>query len=278
MGEKFVLLLKRFLGTLTRKFLGSHVSGLVVNSENGRLVVSPDDYGVGRWLRWSGGYGKEEIERLKPYLSPESRVLIIGAHIGALAIPISQLCQETIAIEANPFSYELLTTNITLNAAKNIQGINIAVSNKNEKIPFLLNKINSGGSKRVPKIKDFKYYYDNPKTILIDAVSLDSYLKNPTFDVVVMDIEGSEYYALQGMQDILSQTKRLVIEFSPHHLKNVSGVTVEEFLAVISPHFSRLKIPSQNLYLNHDDFLPHLQKMFEKNQGDESLMFEKAFD
>ncbi|MGH7427267.1 MAG: hypothetical protein ACREJ4_02740, partial [Candidatus Methylomirabilaceae bacterium] len=62
-----------------------------------------------------------------------------------------------------------------------------------------------------------------------------------------MDIEGSEYFALQGMQKILAHARVLVVEFLPHHLKNVSGVTVEQFLSVIPPHFRTLTIPSKGL-------------------------------
>jgi hypothetical protein len=47
------------------------------------------------------------------------------------------------------------------------------------------------------------------------------------------------------LQDILSKTKLLSVEFIPHYLKNVSGVTVEQFLSVITPHFSKMTIPSK---------------------------------
>jgi len=254
--------------------LGTYVFAVAVNSANGLFLVDLEDNVVGKQLRNFGQYGLDEIERLKPYITLESRVLIVGAHIGALAIPISRLCKEVVAIEANPITYNLLVKNIALNAISNCCAINIAASDKEEDICFLLSRKNSGGSKRVPLKKEYIYYYDNPEEIEVEAASLDRYLSNTNFDVVVMDIEGSEYFALQGMQNILSQCKLLAIEFLPHHLKNVSGVTVEQFLSAIPSHFSRLTIPSQQVTLNAPDFLRYLSEMYDRDCGDDSILFE----
>jgi FkbM family methyltransferase len=275
MRRKLALAVQALIAAFTRKILGVHVYALIAKTDNGLFAVDPEDFGVGRKLRTRGKYCLDEIERLKPHITPESRVLIVGAHIGALAIPISKLCKNVVAIEANPNTYDLLTTNIALNSASNCRAINIAASDKEENIEFLLSRANTGGSKRVPKIKQYRYYYDKPETISIKAVSLDGYLKEKDFDIVVMDIEGSEYFALQGMQGILSKCKLLVVEFLPHHLKNVSGVTVEQFLSAIEPYFSALTIPSKRLKLSAPEFLSHLTEMYNLDQDDEGIIFEK---
>ncbi|MBE3094206.1 MAG: FkbM family methyltransferase [Actinobacteria bacterium] len=270
------LLIQALIGAFTRKILGTHVYALIAKSDSGLFAVDPEDCGVGRELRMTGKYGLDEIERLKPHITLDSRVLIVGAHVGTLAIPISKLCKDVVAIEANPATYDLLTINIALNSSSNCQAINIAASDKDENIEFLLSRANSGGSKRVPIIKEFMYYYDNPKIISVKAVSLDNYLKEKDFDIVVMDIEGSEYFALQGMQEIIAKCKLLAVEFLPHHLKNVSGVTVAQFLSVIAPHFSKLTIPSKQLSLNAPDFISHLTNMYNLEQGDEGIIFQKV--
>lgn len=275
MGLRLALAIQKLMSAFTKNYLGVYVYALIAKSDNGLFAIDPKDFGVGRKLRKCGNYGLDEIERLKPHITPDSRVLIVGAHIGTLAIPISKLCKNVVAIEANPNTYDLLKINIALNSASNCQAINIAASDKEENIDFLLNTANSGGSKRTPKIKKFMYYYDNPKKISIKAVSLDRYLKEKDFDIIVMDIEGSEYFALKGMQEILSQCKLLALEFLPHHLKNVSGVTVEQFLSVIEPYFSVMTIPSKQLKLSTSEFLSHLTEMYNLEQEDEGIIFEK---
>jgi FkbM family methyltransferase len=170
-----------------------------------------------------------------------------------------------------------LEINLTLNKVANCQAMNIAASDKAGPIEFLLSRANSGGSKRVPAVKEFIYYYDNPQTIAVEGFRLDDRLTEKAFDLIVMDIEGSEYFALQGMQKILRASKVLAVEFLPHHLKNVSRVTVADFVALIEPHFSLMTIPSQRREVPRADFgfRRALQEMYDADQGDAGLVFEK---
>ena len=78
------------------------------------------------------------------------------------------------------------------------------------------------------------------------------------------------------MQRILSKSKLLEVEFVPHHLKNVSSVSVETFLSLIKPHFNKLTIPSLNITAEPEEFSNHLEKMFQMNQVDEGIIFEKV--
>ena len=275
MKLELALAIQALKAAFTKRILGPHVYALVVKSDRGLFAVDPEDYGVGGELRMTGRYGAAEIQRLKAYMAPDSKVLIVGAHVGTLAIPISELRKKVVAVEANPATYELLTINIALNSASNCQALNIASSDKEESIEFLMSRANSGGSKRVPKVK-WLYYYDKPEIISVKAASLDEYLEEKEFDIVVMDIEGSEYFALLGMQKILSKCKVLAVEFLPHHLKNVSGITVEQFLSVIEPHFSRMTIPSKRLKVGAQEFGRYLTEMYNLEQGDEGIIFEKV--
>jgi FkbM family methyltransferase len=249
----------------------------IAKTKYGLFAVDPEDCGFGLHLLRQSSYGKVEIENLKQYIKSESAVLIVGAHIGYLAIPLSKCCKKVVAIEANPITYKLLTINISLNGVSNCQAINIAANDKCESIDFLLSRANTGGSKRVPIIKDYIYYYDKPQTVSVSAVSLDDYLNEKGFDLIIMDIEGSEYFALKGMQEILEKSKVLVVEFLPHHLRNVGGVSVEEFLAVIESHFSTLIIPSKQLKVDKLKFKESLKEMYDKDLGDEGLIFEKCY-
>jgi hypothetical protein len=90
-----------------------------------------------------------------------------------------------------------------------------------------------------------------------------------------MDIEGSEYFALQGMQRILKGSRALAVEFLPHHLKNVSGVSVQQFLSLIEPQFSTLTIPSREVRVERANFQSTLQRMYDADQADDGIIFEK---
>jgi len=59
---------------------------------------------------------------------------------------------------------------------------------------------------------------------MVEGIVLDDFMKLKSFDLIFVDIEGSEYFAFKGMQKIFKQSKVLITEFVPHHLKNVSSV------------------------------------------------------
>ena len=216
---------KKIKSKRIRKKLGNNIKAIITNSENGLFAVDPEDLEVGQKLL-SGGFGIEEVQRLKKFIDNKSKVLIVGTHIGSLAIPLSKHCKEVTAIEANPNTYELLEINLQLNNAENVTPHNIFASDSQEKVEFLLNTVNSGGSKRKPKKSSFLYDFDNPEIIELESHRLDDYLPEHDYDLILMDIEGSEYFAMKGMKDILSNCKTLVVEFLPHHLKNVADIDV----------------------------------------------------
>jgi len=256
-----------------KKRLGNNSSTLTVNTKNGTFVIDPADLEVSRKLAIKGEYGTEEIIQISKFIDNKSTVLIVGAHIGSLAIPIAKLCSELVAIEANPNNFKLLETNIKLNDISNILAHNIAASEKDEIIQFQLNTVNSGGSKRVPINNHYMYTYDNPEVIEIKAYSLDDYLPKYNFDLVLIDIEGSEYFAMRGMTQILTKTKTLIVEFLPHHITNVAGVELTDFLNHIPKHLTKLTIPSKATTYPIDVGVTILEQMFESGHGDDGIIF-----
>ena len=270
------LALQTAVGRLQTAMLGNNIVSVITRSANGVFAVDIEDRGVGKELRHNGEYGQDELERIFQYVGADDRVLVVGAHLGALVVPIAKHCKSVVAIEANPDTFGLLKTNLMLNDIANVSAHNIAASDKTEQLEFVAGRSNSGGSKRMPKVRAFEYFYDAPQTVTVEAHALDSYLDGENFSLVFMDIEGSEYFALKGMQDILRNTKTLFIEYLPHHLKNVSDVTPQEFLAQIEPHFETLFIPSKNIRVGKPQLLTALQTMFERDEGDDGLVFAKV--
>jgi len=270
---RMVFFLKTRKSRKMRKSLGTNIRAIITQSSNGLFAVDPEDLEVGEKLR-KGGFGLDEIERIKSLISNDSRVLIVGSHIGSLVIPISRHCNEVVAIEANPKTYELLSLNLRLNDIENVVSHNIAASEKTEIITFFLNTVNSGGSKRAPKQSHFMYEYDSPERVEIQAHALDTHLSNHAFDLVLMDIEGSEFFALKGMPKILQECKSLIVEFLPHHLRNVAGVDAQTFLKQIPERFTKVTIPSQNVTLSREEAQALLLKMFRDEKGDDGLIFQ----
>tara|TARA_B100000925_G_C21948943_1_gene448026 strand:+ start:252 stop:1133 length:882 start_codon:yes stop_codon:yes gene_type:complete len=274
-SEIFIRKIKHLLFIITNKFNGKFVNGFLVNTGNYKYIVPEKDMFVGYSLRHKGFYGKDEFNRIKSLINSNSKVIFIGAHIGSLSIPTSKHVKEVICIEANPDTYELLNYNLILNKINNCITYNIAIGEKEGKIDFLKNSINSGGSKRKPHIKNKIYYYDKPKIIKVQMTTLDKLLSNKIefYDFVYIDIEGSEYFALNGMSETIKRIKSLVIEFFPHHLKNVSNTSVSNFFMLIKKHFNYCYVPSKNIYLTKNDFIKFFEEMYNNNENDDGLIF-----
>ena len=56
-----------------RKSLGTNIRAIITQSSNGLFAVDPEDLEVGEKLR-KGGFGLDEIERIKSLISDESNI------------------------------------------------------------------------------------------------------------------------------------------------------------------------------------------------------------
>lgn len=200
----------------------------------------------------------------------------MGTHIGALTVPLAKLCQHVDAVEANPATQKLVRANLALNQSTNVELHPFAASDSCKPIKFVMNRDNSGGSKRHPLQEHAHYFYDQPEIVEVDAVPLDSILGGRSYDYILMDIEGSEYFALKGMQETLSRSKVLAMEFLPFHITDVAGVGIDEFAELLRYNFSWLYDPDRNELFNPDTMLDRLEGMFREGEQRDELCFMKS--
>ncbi len=266
---------------LRKKVLGHHAKGVIYDTENGMILAPIDDYTIGRYLGFKGGWNISEIKELLTYIKEDDTVYVLGTHIGTLLVPIAKKCKAIVGYEANPDTFGYVSKNVLINDLDNATLFNYAVGDAEKKISFYKNTLNSGGSKIKPKKDSYLYSHDNPDEIQVDMVRLDEHIKKeslPSPDCIIVDIEGAEYYALQGMQDILKDAKMLYIEYVPHHLKNVSGVSNKDFIDLIVPHFDNVRFVGKkkeiNIHDSQDEFLAYLDTLFAGETADD-LLFTK---
>jgi FkbM family methyltransferase len=256
---------------------GPNAKAIFVETKQGDFLVDPRDNFVAKKLLNDGEYSQHEIKLASRFLKKDSHCLVLGGHIGSLVVPLAKLCKDLIVFEANPDSIKLLNKNLLLNKIYNVQTYNKAVNHENKLLKFLVSKDNSGGSKRFPLIRASGYFYDNPREIIVDGIVLDKFLKHKSFDLIFVDIEGSEYFAFKGMQKIFKQSKVLVTEFVPHHLKYVASVSVADFWDTLEPHFKYLYIPeSKKFFVNSNNILKQLTLMFDNDKSYDNIVFLKT--
>ena len=248
--------------------------GSVFQTRQGLFCLDPRDQIVTKALITRGEYGQAAINQILHLTSPEARVLLLGAHIGSIAIPVAKRVGKVCALEANPQTFQLLRINKQINEADKLEIFRLAANDKEETLEFVLNTANSGGSKRMPLYRDEAYFSDQPETCQVKAVRLDDLFPDQKFELIFMDIEGSEYFAMRGMPNLIAKADVLISEFLPHHLLRVAGVTLQQFLQPLE-RFQTMIIPSQKKSCHASDFERALQTMMESGHGDDGLIFLK---
>jgi len=246
--------------------------GHLYQTDQGVFCVDPTDQFVAQTLIESGEYGRGQLEQLKLFCNSGSSVLLLGAHLGAIAVPLSKLVRNMTIFEANPDTFRLLDANLKLNGCTNVEAFNFAANNENTALQFVLNTVNSGGSKRMPVHRDEVYFEDAPRVVDVPAVRLDDFLLGKSYDVIFMDIEGSEYFAMKGMPRLVAHASVIFSEFLPHHLTQVGGITIDDYIECFEG-FNTLIVPSSTSVFHFENIKDVLRDMFESNHGDEGLIF-----
>lgn len=252
----------------------------VIKAKHGTFKIDPRDRYVAGKLVADGTYSEDELALLGQCVSSDTDALIVGAHIGAFVVPLSRLCRKLVAIEANPATFELLAWNVKENGCANVE-LHFGAANDTGggTLDLLCGTVNSGGSKRVPVHAFADYYEDNPQLAQTPTLRLDDVCAGREFELVHMDIEGSEIHAMRGAPKLLASTKYLSLEFISHHLTHVAGVTVEEWLAPIRPHFNTMLLPGcaanqrPHILLEPADWHEMLQNIVDAGVGIENLIF-----
>ena len=168
--------------------------------------------------------------------------LNIGCHIGTVALPISKYIEKVTAIEAFPLTFEHLKENIKINKIENIQTVNLAIGDKNEKVYFLDTKNtriknNSGGMHVITQddISEKRLSSDiHSKKYSNEMQKLDD-LNVSNFDIILADVEGKEYEMLKGGKNKIAKYKPvLIIEIWNNKKRNLEkmSTTNEEVLTI----------------------------------------------
>ena len=115
-----------------RKKLGEHIVGVLMPTGNGLFAIDVEDDVVRPRAGGHRTHGEEEIARAVAFPDDRANVLVVGPHVGTIAIPLARRCKALRAIEPNPNTFELPSYNIALNHASNVTPLNFAASDRDE--------------------------------------------------------------------------------------------------------------------------------------------------
>jgi FkbM family methyltransferase len=159
-------------------------------------------------------------------------VIDLGANIGYYTLLFAKLVGKSgkvIAFEPHPENFAILKKNVEANGYKNVVCEQKAVSKSSERIKLFIDE--EATTKHA--IANSKFCSKN--FVSVDSVKLDDYLEeNTKIDFIKMDIEGAEYFVLEGMKNVLEKnpTMTIITEFTPYYFNNL-GVDPKKVVGLL---------------------------------------------
>ena len=182
------------------------------------MLLNPTEH-IQQQLFWYGYYEKELGELLKKIVRPGDVFLDLGANIGYFSLLVANNSPAIKIISFEPVAdlFQKMNDNISLNNIKNISTINAAVGEINEEKELYIAAPDNLGMSSFKQPQNYAGKKEKVKLVAIDDWFKTSGLSK--IDIVKLDIEGSEFAALNGMKEVIQKQKPVLIaEVNPETL------------------------------------------------------------
>ncbi|MGI0073092.1 MAG: FkbM family methyltransferase [Nitrosotalea sp.] len=188
-----------------------------------RLYIYPKDENT-RVIYLTGYYEPNEFKILDKLLKQGMSFLDAGANMGLYTIFASRKVGKSglvIAIEPSSREFERLRANVKINQLKNVQMIQAAISLKEGEADLLVANDDHVGHNTLGNFAYDDVILKQKERVIVKTIDgIVSKLNLPRLDIIKMDIEGSEFFALQGAEKTLKHFKPiLMIELFNQSLK-----------------------------------------------------------
>jgi FkbM family methyltransferase len=197
---------------------------------DGSIAFRRDDWMLQNIVH-GGAYEPYVIEAFLETLTPKSRVLDLGANVGAFTIPAARRCEHVYAVEMVPENAKLVAINAQLNGLDNVTVWPCAVAGTMQGLTFpVLEASNNTVSPTALSLEN------EQATHFVLGLPIDLLAGIAKPDVIKMDVEGFETEALRRAIYVWDSRPIWFLEFSDSHQRSVSRASGEELLSLF---FSR---------------------------------------
>ena len=172
-------------------------------------------------IKNTGGWEKKIHECYSSFLTKDSVVIEIGAHVGTHTVSMAKICKHVYTFEIQRFLNQLLSYNLIHNECFNVTNFLEIIGNKNAIVPIEEIEYNEknfcGFNTGAMSVKGLNKPWGYPML----EIKLDNkfnFLNR--CDLLKIDAEGSELDVLKGGLDFIERTKpAILIEFDGDHDK-----------------------------------------------------------
>jgi FkbM family methyltransferase len=148
---------------------------------------------IGKCFELYGEYSESEVKLMRRFVRPGDTVIDIGANIGDLTLPLSQMAGEggrILAVESHAEVFNVLCANLALNGIRNVKPINGYVMPRDAAAPMV--PLSFISERWVP-----------------DALALDE-LGLESCRLLKIDVDGSEADILKSGERLLQRARPLL--------------------------------------------------------------------
>ena len=192
--------------------------------EGVKLWLDRSDYAVSAAVINHGAYEPHMVAFLKEHVRKGMTVVDIGANVGIFSMLAASQGAKVCAFEPNTENCRL----ILMSAAENgfeVKLFPLALSNHAGAV-FFTPHIGSNGGLLPNRVETLS----NPNCIVVPAMRLDE-LVFGRVDFIKADVEGAEYLALKGGEQLIREYKPIItIELSMEMIQRVSGIDGIDFI------------------------------------------------
>jgi FkbM family methyltransferase len=176
----------------------------------------------------------------------DSIIFDVGAWIGYYTLIAAKNAERVIAIEPDEKNCRRIKQNLDLNKFSNVTILNTAVGKKSSQGIML-----EGESSIMHRV----VFEGEGKTVRIESLDniINNQLKIHKIDLLIMDIEGNEYFAIEGLQNTLRKgiLKHLICEIHTEILKENWGISGSDIMNLLSEYEYRTTTLDKNVDPNH---------------------------
>ena len=151
---------------------------------------------IGKCFELYGEYSETEVNALRVFLREGNTVVDVGANIGDLTLPMSQMvgpAGRVYAFESHSETYQILNANMALNAVKNVKTINAFVADSPD--------VSMSGP-----WGEFGFVSEKwrPGIVRLDSLGLDQCA------LIKIDVDGAEYEVLRSAEATIKAHKPIL--------------------------------------------------------------------
>ncbi len=209
---------------------------VVIENFAGSLKMKVDKFSyMGGSIFWSGYHHLNEFLYLKKFLKPNMVFIDAGANQGEFAVFAADKLQKGNVICFEPVKTNLVSLyeNIQLNEFENIKVHEFGLFNEEKELQIYTSDdsvLNRGRHEGLSTI--FPDEYRNKFEEVIQLKVFDDLFLNELkrFDFLKIDIEGSELFALKGMQKSIEKFKPQVLIELNDDTYSSAGYSIEEVI------------------------------------------------